>query len=38
VALQDDSGLPAAVWIIIVLAGLAIVGAVAWLIFGRRGE
>ena len=38
VAVQDDSGLPAAVWIIIVLAGLAIVGAVAWLIFGRRGE
>jgi hypothetical protein len=27
-----------AVWVIIVLAVLAIVGAVAWLIFGRRGE
>ena len=37
-AVQDDSGLPTAVWIIIVLAGLAIIGVVAWLIFGRRGE
>lgn len=38
VALQEDGGLPMAVWIIIVLAGLAVIGAVAWLIFGRRGE
>ena len=38
VAVQADEGLPMAVWVIIVLAGLAIVGAVAWLIFGRRGE